>query len=108
MIGEMLKTTLAALRSAFCSRAALLAENVALRQQIVVLQRSVAKPRIRTRDRVVLALAARIFGEVVKAVRRAAQTRSRAHGCGSEGFSHAQKPRSKRLVMPGGTHETIG
>ncbi len=68
MIREMLKTTLAALRSAFRSRATLLAENVVLRQQIVVLQRSVAKPRIRTRDRVVLALAARIFGEVVKAV----------------------------------------
>ena len=43
MIGEMLKTTLAALRSAFCSRAALLAENVVLRQQIVVLQHSVEK-----------------------------------------------------------------
>jgi transposase InsO family protein len=68
MIREMLKTTLAALRSAFCSRAVLLAENVVLRQQIVVLQRSVAKPRIRTRDRVVVALAAHIFGEVVKAV----------------------------------------
>jgi hypothetical protein len=38
MIREMLKTTLAALRSAFCSRAALFAEDVVPRQQIDLAQ----------------------------------------------------------------------
>jgi len=68
MIVEAFRTMLSALRSIFQSRAALLAENVVLRQQIVVLQHSVAKPRIRARDRFVLALAARLFGSVLKAV----------------------------------------
>jgi hypothetical protein len=68
MLIEIFKTALSALRSVFQSRAALLAENVVLRQQIIVLQRSVPKPRIRARDRVVLALAARLFGTVLKAI----------------------------------------
>jgi hypothetical protein len=68
MLIEILKTIMGALRSLFRSRAVLLTENLVLRQQIVVLQRSVPKPRIRKRDRVLLALAARIFGEVVHAV----------------------------------------
>jgi hypothetical protein len=41
MLIEILKTVLSALRSAFRSRAALLAENVVLRQQLIVLRRSV-------------------------------------------------------------------
>jgi hypothetical protein len=68
MFIEVLKTVLGALRSAFLSHAALLAENAILRQQIIVLQRSVPKPCIRARDRVVLALAARLFGSVLKAI----------------------------------------
>ena len=68
MFIEIFKSVLAALRSAFRSRAALLAENAVLRQQIIVLGRSVPKPRIRARDRVVLALAARLFGTVLKAI----------------------------------------
>jgi len=52
---------LSALRSIFQSRAALLAENVVLRQQLIVSQRSVTKPHPRARDRVVLARAARVF-----------------------------------------------
>ena len=68
MLIEILKTVMGALRSLFRSRAVLLTENLVLRQQIIVLQRSVPKPRIRKRDRVLLALAARIFGEVVHAV----------------------------------------
>ena len=68
MFIEVFKTFLAALRSAFRSRAALLDENAVLRQQIIVLRRSVPKPRIRARDRVVLALAARLFGTVLKAI----------------------------------------
>jgi hypothetical protein len=58
MLVEILKTVLSALRSIFQSRAALLAENVVLR--------SVPKPRLRARDRVVLALAAHVFGSVLK------------------------------------------
>ena len=51
----MLKTVLSALLSVFRPRAALLAEGAVLHQQIVVLQRSVAKPGIHRRDRTVLA-----------------------------------------------------
>ena len=40
------------LRVLFASRAGLAAENLALRQQLVVLQRSVRRPRLRRRDRV--------------------------------------------------------
>jgi hypothetical protein len=68
MLVEILKTVLSALRSIFQSRAALLAENVVLRQQIIVLHRSVPKPRLRARDRVVLALTVRVFGSVLKAL----------------------------------------
>ncbi|MGD0836375.1 MAG: hypothetical protein ABSB49_06995 [Polyangia bacterium] len=39
MLIEIFKTVLGALRSAFHSRAALLAENVVLRQQIIALRR---------------------------------------------------------------------
>ena len=68
MLVEILKTVLGALRSIFQSRATLLAENLVLRQQIIVLQRSVVKPRFRARDRVVLALAARLFSSALNAV----------------------------------------
>ena len=68
MLIEILKTVLSALRSAFRSRAALLAENVVLRQPLIVLRRSVAKPRVRARDRVLLALVTRVFAKVLKAV----------------------------------------
>lgn len=56
MFVEFFKMVLSALRSAFRSRAVTFAENAVLRQQIIVLQRSVAKPRIRARDRIGLAL----------------------------------------------------
>jgi hypothetical protein len=68
MLIEIFKTMLGSPRSFFQSRAALLAENAVLRQQIVVLRRSVPKPRIRARGRVVLALAARVFGSVLRAI----------------------------------------
>jgi len=68
MLVEILKAMLDALRSFVQSRADLLAENIVLRQQIIVLQRSVPKPSIRARDRIVLALAARLFSSALKAV----------------------------------------
>jgi putative transposase len=39
-------------RAFFVSRAALAAENIALRQQLLVLQRSVKRPKLRNRDRI--------------------------------------------------------
>src|ERR1039457_1646774 len=68
MFTEIFKTVLIALRSAFRSHAALIAENAVLRQQIIVLRRSVPKPRIHARDRVLLALAARVFSSVLDAI----------------------------------------
>jgi hypothetical protein len=44
MFIEVFKTVMSALRSAFRSHAALLVENAVLRQQIIVLRRSVPKP----------------------------------------------------------------
>lgn len=40
------------LRNMFAGRVALIAENLALRQQIIVLQRSVKRPRIKRRNRI--------------------------------------------------------
>jgi hypothetical protein len=79
MLVEIFKTVLSALRSVFRSRAALLAENVVLRQQIIVLQRSVAKPRIRRRDRIVLAFAARMFDIHAQIVETDFEAGQRAH-----------------------------
>ena len=39
-------------RGSFAGRAALMAENLALRQQLIVLQRSLNRPKLRTRDRI--------------------------------------------------------
>jgi hypothetical protein len=44
---ERLLAIVGALRSAFCPRASLVAENLALRQQLAVLQRQRKRPRIR-------------------------------------------------------------
>ena len=43
---------LAFLKVFFASKAALAAENLALRQQLSVLQRSARRPKLRTRDRI--------------------------------------------------------
>jgi putative transposase len=48
----VLKMIVALLRGLLASRSALMAENVALRQQLGVLRRSVKRPRLRRRDRV--------------------------------------------------------
>jgi hypothetical protein len=68
MFIEVFKTVMSALRSAFRSRAALLVEDAVLRQQIIVLRRSVPKPRVHARDRVLLALAARALSSVIDAI----------------------------------------
>jgi hypothetical protein len=48
----ILRLILAFLRAFFGSRAALAAENLSLRQQLLVLQRSVKRPELRKRDRI--------------------------------------------------------
>ncbi len=40
------------LKAFFCSRLRLVAENLALRQQLLVLQRTGKRPRLRRRDRI--------------------------------------------------------
>ena len=45
-------TLLAVLRAIFTSRAAWVAENLALRQQLAILRASVNRPKLRPRDRV--------------------------------------------------------
>ena len=49
---DVLKLVFLVMRSLFVSRAALAAENLALRQQLAVLQRAARRPRLRRRDRV--------------------------------------------------------
>ena len=47
-----MRTLFAVLRAIFTSRAAPVAENLALRQQLAVLRASVNRPKLRPRDRV--------------------------------------------------------
>jgi len=48
---EILMAALGALRSAFQSRASLVAENLVLRQQLAALRRATPRPRLRPLDR---------------------------------------------------------
>ncbi len=52
------------LRALLASRTALVVENVALRQQLAVLKRTVPRPRVRLRDRV-LWVALRVNGQLM-------------------------------------------
>ena len=54
-------TILAFFRAFFAGRAALAAENLALRHQIAVLQRSVMRPKLRKRDRIFWSWLSRIW-----------------------------------------------
>ena len=58
-----LKQMLLALRSLLLSRAALAAENLAVRQQLAVLQRHVKRPRLRRTDRLFWVWLSRIWRE---------------------------------------------
>jgi hypothetical protein len=49
---DIVRMVLAFLRALMVGRAELAAENVALRHQLAVLQRSIKRPRLRKRDRV--------------------------------------------------------
>ena len=48
----ILRLIMALVRAFFVSQTALPAENIALRQQLLVLQRSVKRPKLRNRDRI--------------------------------------------------------
>ena len=58
---SMLRMMLAFLRAFFASRVALAAENVMLRQQLIVLQRSVRRPQFRKSDRIPLSWLSRLW-----------------------------------------------
>ena len=56
-----MQTFVSLLRALVLSRASLVAENLALRQQIIVLQRSVSRPGLRRRDRAFWVLLSRLW-----------------------------------------------
>ena len=57
----ILRTILSFLRALFASRAQLAAENVMLRQQLIVLRRSIPRPKLRRTDRVLLCWLSRLW-----------------------------------------------
>ncbi|MGB2821634.1 MAG: integrase core domain-containing protein [Phycisphaerae bacterium] len=57
----IIQTVLAFLRTLFVGKAALVAENLALRHQLTVVQRSVKRPKLRTRDRVFWSWLSRVW-----------------------------------------------
>jgi len=57
----LLRTLLAALRALLRPRAALVLENLALRQQLAVMKRTAPWPRLRRLDRVFRALLVRLW-----------------------------------------------
>jgi hypothetical protein len=56
-----LRMVLAFLRAFFASRAALAAENMMLRQQLIVVQRSIPRPKLCRIDRVLLCWLSRLW-----------------------------------------------
>ena len=56
----LLRTTVLFLRALLCHRAELAAEDLALRQQLAILQQKSKTPRLRHRDRIFWALLSRI------------------------------------------------
>jgi len=57
----ILRIVLAFLRAFFASRAALVAENVMLRQQLLIVHRSAPRPKFRRTDRVLLCWLSRLW-----------------------------------------------
>jgi hypothetical protein len=58
---SILKTILLAVRAFLLTRAAVTAENLALRQQLAVVSQSVKRPKLRPRDRFFWALLSRLW-----------------------------------------------
>jgi putative transposase len=96
----MLTAISALLRVLFASRAGLAAENLALREQLVVLQRSVKRPRLRRLDRVFWAWLSRLWARwrsCLLIVKR--ETVVRWHRQGFKAFWR-RKSRKGRLGRP--------
>jgi hypothetical protein len=68
MIHELATSLLAALLGMLRSRAALLAENFLLRQQLVVPRRAAPHPRLKAQDRLAIAWVSRVFPALLAAV----------------------------------------
>ena len=68
MIRELVPSLLAALLGILRSRAALLAENALLRQQLIVLRRAAPHPRLKARDRLAIAWVSSVFPALLGAV----------------------------------------
>ena len=63
-----LMTSLALALGLVRSRAALLAENALLRQQVIVFKRAAPRPRLRARDRLAISVMTRVFPSLLAAV----------------------------------------
>jgi len=61
MLREVTKAVLATLRDTLRSRAALVAENTLLRQQVIVLHRAAPHPRLKPRDRFTVSAITKLF-----------------------------------------------
>ena len=57
----VLRVILTFVKAFFVSQATLAAENIALRQQLLVLQRSVKRPKLRNRDRIFWSFLSRLW-----------------------------------------------
>ncbi len=68
MIREIATNLLRALVGLFRSRAALLAENAMLRQQVIVLRRAVPRPRLKAHDRLGISAITKVFPSLLAAV----------------------------------------
>ncbi|HJX66493.1 MAG TPA: transposase, partial [Polyangia bacterium] len=68
MLREVTKAVLATLRDTLRSRAALVAENTLLRQQVILLHRAAPHPRLNPRDRFIIGAITKLFPSLVAAV----------------------------------------
>jgi transposase InsO family protein len=68
MIRELVTSLLAALLAMLRSRAALLAENALLRQQLIVVRRAAPHPRLKARDRLAISAATKLVPSLLAAV----------------------------------------
>jgi putative transposase len=68
MVHELMTSLARALVGLLRSRAALLAENALLRQQVIVLERAAPRPRLKARDRLAISAMTRVFPSLLAAV----------------------------------------
>jgi hypothetical protein len=68
MVHELMTSLALALVGLLRSRAALLAENALLRQQVIVLKRAAPRPRLKARDRLAISAMTKVFPSLLAAV----------------------------------------